>query len=183
MKKAMFIFSILVVLSSSGQINAKRINKLRKKYYTREFYNGYAIIQHKRKRLLGLINQEGKIVIDPQYWFLKGVSKCESLLASNQLIYGPNDGGGKYIKGFKDIRLINPQNKLIKDLPDIRIIDVFGKDKTGDYKNIFNFIDSFGKMGLIDDCGRIWCLPNICILTDSMKRDKRSFLKMTAYKL
>ncbi len=155
MKKIALLLSFFIGFSSMAQVNHKKINKLRKKYYTQKFRNGYAVIQHNRKRLYGLINKEGEVTIKPQYLFLKGVSKCNSLLASNQPLYGPDDGGGRFVKGFKDILLINPENKLIKNLGEIKIIHVQGRDKTGDFKNIFNFVNSSGQMGLIDDCGRI----------------------------
>jgi len=155
MKKAILFLSFFISLYTSAQVNQKKINKLEKRYYVQKFQNGYAIIQHKRKRLLGLINENGEITIKPQYLFLKGVSKCNTLLASNQRLYGPDDGGGRFVNGYKEIRLITPKNKLIKELNGIKIIHIFGKDKTADYKNIFNFVNSFGQMGLIDDCGQI----------------------------
>jgi len=154
MKKIIFILSLFILYSGIGQINQKKLKKIKKKYYVSKFHNAYSVIYHKRKRLKGLVNESGKITIKAQYKFLTDVSTCNTLLASNDPAYSPNDGGGRGVNGFKNLKLITPDNKLIKNFSGKDIVFIPQYHYVNYFPNIFHFFEN-GKMGLMNDCGKI----------------------------
>ncbi|TDW44333.1 WG repeat protein [Flavobacterium sp. 270] len=80
-------------------------------------------------------------------------------IAGNRIV-GPSDGGGGYLAGVKDLKIIDLEGNIIKEteLNGYKIIFQFGKNYDK-YSNLYNLQGPDGKIGLINTDGKIIIPP------------------------
>ena len=93
------------------------------------------------------------------YDFASKASDCKTFVIGNY-IYGFSDGGGNYISGLKDVKVVDFGGKEVDKgkFQDYQIQFIFGKDHNK-FSNLFRIKDEDGKIGVINGCGDIILAP------------------------